>query len=119
MIPNRSTVSRDGGLPPTVHWSLVGPEGGIDIWAAQSTIGVYGGVETHSRTPMNDYATEPDHTDCWLLKGPCWHDGAGLFFHESIRPRIDEYLAHPGVHPVIENMLWDWYDRAFGKEREQ
>ena len=37
------------------------------------------GFEVHSRTPPSyDDDAEPDHDDCTVLGGRCWHDGSSL-----------------------------------------
>lgn len=76
-------------------WVLVGPEGAVNIWAVEncdelrSLLGrdFYGGVEIHHRvTPRYRRGEDPDHTDCELLGGVCWHNGSSLYFQRSIAP---------------------------------
>lgn len=42
-----------------------------------------GGVEIH-RTPAE--GETPDNDDCWILKGPCCHDGSSLYASETVNP---------------------------------
>lgn len=114
-------------LPPegdiTRHmWTLVGPKGAVHAWAepASGTIrellgeAYYGGIEIHS--PKRIYGDgEPNHKDCWLLKGPCWHDGSSLQFSECIEPFISnaELPFRDGVHEYIYSILHRYYQSHF------
>ncbi|PZQ99178.1 MAG: hypothetical protein DI533_00270 [Cereibacter sphaeroides] len=106
-------------------WSVVGPLGGIHIWAASSPAGFdreekyYGGVEVHSRKPMYG-ATEPSHQECWLLGGPCWHDGTSLYFSENIEPFLRRATLPFGdsIHEFVNAELLSWYSRKLqGEDR--
>ena len=46
-----------------------------------------GGIEIHYRSPP-DYMKDdaPSQMDCWVLGGPCWHDGSSLQAMESWIP---------------------------------
>jgi hypothetical protein len=74
-------------------WIASGEFGAINIWAEPSTPGFgdrwYGGIEGHAKSPA-DYqdAEKPTHNLCWLLLGPCWHDGSSLQFSEEVEPRL-------------------------------
>jgi hypothetical protein len=113
-----------GFKPATVEndrhiWSVVGPAGGVHIWAAPSPWKpgdrfygqemFYGGIEVHSRTPM--YGDHASQDECWLIGGPCWHDGSSLYFSESIEPRLRGYKDEwsEGVHEYMRFKLFDWY----------
>lgn len=50
-----------------------------------------GGIEGHSPTPYSE-GDKPSHEHCWLIDGPCWHEGSSLQFSEQIAP----YLSAPG-----------------------
>lgn len=59
-------------------------EGVGDLWISD----VPGGVEIHSRTRPRwcEEDKKPDHEECQVLGGPCWHDGsatAASEFRES------------------------------------
>ena len=70
-------VGRDGGL----HLSITdyGEEHGKKYGDRYS-----GGLEMHSRTATDD--RPPDHTDCWVTGGLCWHDGTSLYVSETVIP---------------------------------
>ena len=116
-------------LPPegeiTRHmWTAVGPNGAVHVWAEPTSNGFrderyYGGVEVHSPKPIYEsvWAQEPSHTDCWLLHGPCWHDGTSLYFSERIEPviRHDEPPFGEHVHSYINAILNDWYQSKFAE----
>jgi len=94
-------------------WSVVGPAGGVHIWACPMPEGFnygerfYGGVEVHSRHGEG----EPHHKNCWLIGGPCWHDGSSLYFSENIEPILRNSDAEfpSSVHEYINAELLDWY----------
>ena len=102
-------------------WSVVGPAGGVHIWAAPSPDGFgfderyFGGVEVHSRKPM--YGEGPPHHECcWLLDAPCWHDGSSLYFSENIAPILREEPFPDAIREYVYSELHSWYrsnlDRA-------
>lgn len=95
MVWQYKTTVRGGR--DTHTWCLNGPRGGIhvDAWEAPMSFGDerwMGGIEGHSPTPREYDSAAPSHEHCWLLQGPCWHDGSSLQFSEQIAP----YLTHPG-----------------------
>lgn len=42
------------------------------------------GLEYHHREPIDGRA--PDYARCWLLQGPCWHEGTSLYAEERFLP---------------------------------
>lgn len=96
-------------------WSVVGQAGGVNIWAHPSAgrswaDEFYGGVEVHSRKPMYGDSA-PSHDECWLIGGPCWHDGSSLYFSEHIEPmlrgRNGDFSG--AITEYINSELFDWY----------
>ena len=99
-------------------WSVVGPLGGVHIWAQSANADhsdpdrerFCGGIEVPSRKPTYE-ADTPSHDECWLIGGPCWHDGSSLYFSERLEPRI-RFAPQPfnaGIHEAMNNTLLDWY----------
>ena len=87
----RVTLRSDGR--PNHEWAIRTELGGIHVNAFISRCKGYpdewlGGIECH--TPPGD--RKPDHEHCWLLNGPCCHDGSSLQFSEQIAP----WLPYPG-----------------------
>ena len=73
-----------------------------------------GGLETHSRQPLGaDEA--PSHEKCWLLGGPCWHDGTSLYAHEKLIPF---WLTAPHDHERIFRMLEHEYEGQFNPPKD-
>ncbi len=71
-------------------WSLADKTGGIHISAnvfdwSGGRKEWSGGCETHY-VAAPDYmsAEKPSHEHCWVLGGPCWHDGSSLYFSENV-----------------------------------
>jgi hypothetical protein len=88
----------------THTWGLTGERGGIHVDAWEASIPGWreecwqGGIEGHSPSRREYDGEKPDHEHCWLIGGPCWHDGSSLQFSEQIAP----YLPEPG-RPFTEN----------------
>lgn len=118
---------------PQHNWWIKGPKGGVHIWARIAKLSGYpnewiGGVECHwANCPDNSgwfNPEEPSQADCWLLKGPCWHDGSSLYFRERIAPRFpypdSEYRNDASRFPLalIEHVMRQWYDEKIeGKDQ--
>ena len=99
---------------PRYTWAVVGPEGAVHIWAQQNAEDFsrqfgdryIGGVECH--WPVS--ADEAHHADCWLLKGPCRHDGSSLYFADYIAPMLSpENIEGENITSYIQSELHDWY----------
>src|SRR5690606_2416265 len=57
-----------------------------------------GGLEEHRKQcpPYRDCA--PDHMDCRLTGGPCWHDGTSLYAMEVLIPQWErDFPDHDAV----------------------
>ena len=62
------------------------------------------GLELHSVYPRGEDA--PDHVNCPLTGGRCWHDGTSLYATESLWPMIEPYLKrgeHEPIFKILEN----------------
>ena len=112
-----------GGVPLHVWW-IRGDDGGVHIWARRAPLDGWptewiGGVEVHHATCPDSSGwfkpDEPSQSECWLLEGPCWHDGTSLYFRERIAPHFrhpdsenaDDYDQLP--HNYIKFELLDWF----------
>lgn len=78
-------------------WGLTGKRGGIHVHAWEASSGWrderwIGGIEGHSPIRREYDSEKPSHEHCWLIHGPCWHEGSSLQFSEQIGP----YLPAPG-----------------------
>ena len=104
---------------PRHVWTAVGASGGVHIWATEKSDDMvrsfggrfYGGIECHWRKPRYDTAG-PDHDNCWLLNGPCWHDGSSLYFDENIEPMLGSIRGADvpdSIHEYLKSELFDWY----------
>lgn len=92
---NRTTLERrDESTAKRTILAVVGPKGAVHYWHQQREATYYddrtryGGVEVHWRQkPEWASSDEPDRDDCWLLGGPCWHDGSSLYAEEVAIPK--------------------------------
>ena len=73
----------------THTWAVRGDNGGLHVWIRDSgrddaNFGRYlGGMESHYHSPPEYMENSPPHhDDCWLLGGPCWHDGTSMYVTE-------------------------------------
>ena len=98
------------------QWELVGPEGGIHFHASGPYKGEWScGLEVHRAKP--DGVNAPSQTRCWLLDGPCWHDGTSLYAQERLWPIFESYLRS-GDHENIFRVLEGEYDQFFNSKSE-
>lgn len=103
---------------PRHEWSLIGRHGGLHLHISGykplygEEIEWSGGIEIHYRVPPEFRQNDaPDHDDCWLLHGPCWHDGSSLQASEIWIPR---WIVNPHDHENMFRMLEVEADYRFG-----
>jgi len=118
---------------PMHNWWIKGPLGGVHIWARLSKLDGWptewiGGVECHwAECPDNGTGWHkpdaPSHGDCWLLGGPCWHDGTSRYFSERIAPwlpyphGLDPHHVDGLPHSIIGHILVEWFQDRICPER--
>lgn len=73
------------------RWILVGTEGAVDFHVSHAIaqfayLGRTGGIEEHHRSRVPYMDEKPSHDNCWILNGPCWHDGSSLYASEVLIP---------------------------------
>ena len=76
-----------------LHISDIGEERGREY-------GRYsGGIEIHYRTPPEYMKNDaPTSINCWLIGGPCWHDGSSM---QATEKWIPMWLRNTNDHAVI------------------
>lgn len=101
-------------------YELIGRDGAIHFHvsvAAEAApaylAGEYGGLEYHHRTCPAGQNEPPNHHNCPLLGGICWHDGTSLYASETLIPRWK--LDYPN-HDAIFGWLIAEFDRRFATE---
>lgn len=97
------------------HWELRSGAGGIHFHVSL-THGYppSAGLEFHSVTQRGNVA--PDHINCPITGGRCWHDGTSLYASEHVWPLVEGYLKD-GDHEKIFAILEAEHDRHFeGRE---
>lgn len=99
--------------------AVVGPLGAIHYWHQQSAdkspwMGrdKFGGVESHSR----DGHGVPDQENCWLLEGPCWHDGSSLYADEVFIPLWERCTELDDMEPFWKRLENEYHSRFGGDE---
>lgn len=119
MIEKKYTYFRNASGRPIHQWSAVDQRGGVHVWIEETGIADYphmGGFEVHWRSPPAWAEGKPaDKENCWLLKGPCWHDGSSLWASEYWIPR---WLEDPHNHDSILDGLGWQLDKHFGDYNE-
>lgn len=105
------------------QWSLRGPKGGISfhvsLWEGKDAEkhdrfgGPTAGLEFHHGYDPTGGQEAAHHAQCWLLKGPCWHDGTSLYASETLWPMIRATMPD---HRAILAMLEHEYTRHFERE---
>lgn len=91
---------------PTHEWELIGPIGAVSFRASLTPgYDPSCGLEFH-HTEAAHYRCEeaPDHVNCPLTGGRCWHDGTSLYATETVWPLIKAYLRS-GEHEQVFRLL--------------
>ena len=101
------------------NWELVGPLGAVNFHVSLTAgYSPSCGLEFHHneafRANTGYRADEaPDHINCPLTGGRCWHDGTSLYASETLWPLIESYLQ-AGDHEAIFRILESEADSRFG-----
>lgn len=99
------------------HWELRSAKGGVHFQASLTEgYGPSCGIEFHSASPRGDDA--PDHIDCPITGGRCWHDGTSLYATEHLWPMIESYLKY-GEHDQIFRILEHEHDERLSPRCER
>ena len=84
-------------------WEFVGPDGAVSFSASVSPKWETScGLEFHQLGG----AGAPNHINCPLTGGWCWHDGTSLYATESVWPQIRLYVEsnnHEAVFKILEH----------------
>ena len=89
-------------------WSFVTADGGLNFHVSLTPgYGDTAGLEFH-HTEAARYAPNdaPDHIDCPLTGGRCWHDGTSLYADEYVWPVVQERLRagdHESIFAILEH----------------
>ena len=119
----RYTYQIDYGHPRHI-WVVIGAKGALhlhisDLREALTQSGgprYTGGIEMHYRQPPRYLAhTPPSQDQCWILHGPCWHDGSSLQAEERWIPL---WLSNPHDHDGMFRALCASARDQFRKENE-
>jgi hypothetical protein len=93
-------------------WRFSGLKGGLNFHASVGPgRNPSCGLEFHSTTPLRE-DTAPDHLNCPVTGGRCWHDGTSLYATEHCWPIIESYLRS-GSHDLIFKFLEHEADSRF------
>ena len=104
----------------TSRYAVIGPKGAAEFWyfngdytettppvsLRPSFLGVLGGVEQHSKTPL--YVDQTMTTSCALTDDHCFHDGT-----TSWADAWHKLLVHSGseaVYAQLEILYSHWFD---------
>lgn len=105
-----------GGERGTHTWQCVGAAGGVHFSATFYKDGEEPacGLELHSRKPQGNDA--PSQTNCWLIGGPCWHDGTSLYARETLWPQISAFLRAQDHEQVFDLLAYEAEKRLEGDQ---
>lgn len=97
------------------QWSFRGPRGGlhlsVNVMPDRGLGRADAGLEFHHAYDPSGGNEAAHHTNCWLLGGPCWHDGTALYASETVWPRVEQMMPD---HDAIFRYLETLYDQHFG-----
>lgn len=94
---------------PYHSWELVGPNGAIHFHVSMTP-----GYEPSCGLEYHHLSGDgaPNHIDCPLTGGRCWHDGTSLYAGEYVWPQVEASLKI-GDHETIFRTLEYEYNRHF------
>lgn len=106
-------------------WSVAGARMGVHLHISEMVDGYKpeygprfsGGIEIHYRAPP-DYMKDdaPSGNPCWLIHGPCWHDGSSMQATEFWIPFWQENpFDHERMFRALEKELID-RDSGHGRQ---
>lgn len=92
-------------------WEFVSQQGAVSFHASSyKEHEIACELEFHSATPTGDRA--PDHVNCPLTGGRCWHDGTSLYADEYVWPIIAHWADNDN-HKEIFTFLEREHDKHF------
>jgi len=110
---------------PKHIWTCVGRHGAVHLHITdmgEAFAKKYGdqysaGLECHCRQPPRYMADDaPANEKCWLIGGPCWHDGTSLYAQESYVPF---WLGSPHDHErMFRRLEGEYRDRFEPDDRD-
>lgn len=100
----------------THQWCLSSKLGGVHVHGWRTSYAdAYrpewmGGIEVHLPHRGEHGSEQPSHEHCWLLDGPCWHDGTSLGFSEQVAPYLpDTDELRDADHRMVVSTLASWF----------
>jgi hypothetical protein len=92
-------------------WQIEGEHGGAELHISSYEIDGEerwsAGLECHYRKPPEYMRGQaPSHSPCWLLHGPCWHDGTSTHAQDEFVP-----LFRAGAEDAIWGGMEQWLGR--------
>lgn len=93
------------GCPTHMFW-VKDACGGVHVRASAGGVHFmgqqwWGGVEAHVSVP----AEQANHLDCWLLQGPCQHDGSSLAFERRVAPLLPAEAGQRLTQDTVDAVL--------------
>lgn len=87
------------------HYQVVGRDGAVHFHVSENMRPLMeglprfsGGLEAHHRSCPPYRNDPPDHKNCEVLGGNCWHDGTSLYASEVLIPRWErDFPDHDAV----------------------
>ena len=98
--PHKYTWQRP--FTSTQHrWEFVGPRGGVSL-----NVSLTDGYDPSAGLDFHHTSGDgaPDHIDCRVTGGQCWHDGTSLYAAETVWPHI-KGMCEAGDHGRIFSYL--------------
>lgn len=92
------------------RWVVYNKKGAIDLHITHNKElnNCYGGVEKHSHTPFSYSKASPDHTNCMILGGNCWHDGSSLAADIAVELFKAKQLTNEVAWSIAKDFMESW-----------
>ena len=102
------------------RWTLLAPVGAIDFRVTViNGHGPSAGLEFHHCESANYRPdTAPDHIDCPLTGGRCWHDGTSMYAMDHLWPLIEPYTLRAEHEQIFKILEYEATQHFYPKEAE-
>jgi hypothetical protein len=95
-----------------MHFWVDTPRNDLDDRCQESDCG----IEIHSRKPLYGRQNAADNDRCWIVGGPCWHDGSTLVAREFWVPLFRTCNSSGNFDALFMCLESDYRDRLSDKE---
>lgn len=98
------------------RWELVGPNGAIHFHASfdseKGSVDASCGLEYHHKSGEG----APDHINCPLIGGNCWHNGISSYASDYLWPIFRGYMMSGEHEPIFRELEYEYQKHFEGDQ---